>query len=268
MTARRRDAVAARPGVSHPRAVARAIVYIHGLGESGVCFDPLVGDPALRGFRHVVIDLPGYGRAAWPAEPASLAELAEWVAARLEPDAILVGHSMGGVIGVELCERHPGAIGGFANIEGNVTPGDCTASAVAAAQPIDDFVARGFDRLRDDTYEQGATDRAKRGYFASMRFADPRSFHRHAAELVRVSADESMAARLAAIAARTPFVYVAGVPGGAAARTLELLAERAIPTVRVEPAGHWPFVDQPGAVADALLRLADGVGSLRMNGSI
>ena len=263
--------------MSHPRGVAvslthalsvrtrglgRAIVYIHGLGESGLCFDELASQPELAGFRHVIVDLPGYGRSPWPAVAPSLVELAEVVASGLaqwrgdERAPIVVGHSMGGVIGTILCERHPDAVGALVNIEGNVTRGDCTASAVAARQSLDDFVAGGFDTLRDTTYAEGVRDVAKRGYYAAMRFADPRSFHRHARELVAVSDDESMAARLAAIAARVPLVYVAGVPGGAAARTLAVLAERAIATVRVEPAGHWPFIDRPDVVANAIRSLA------------
>jgi pimeloyl-ACP methyl ester carboxylesterase len=243
-------------GVAH----ARAIVYIHGLGESGLCFERLAHHPALAAYRHVIPDLPGYGRSAWTPRIASLPELAElvagWLAARGEPSPVLVGHSMGGVIGVLLCDRHPHAVGAFVDVEGNVSIGDCTGSAIAAAQPLLEFTGGGFDRQRDQVYADGASDRALRGYYASMRLADPRAFHQHSRELVEASRDESMAARLVAIAAKVPLVYVAGVPRGAAPRTLELLDARAIPTVRVAPAGHWPFLDQPDAVARAIADLA------------
>jgi pimeloyl-ACP methyl ester carboxylesterase len=243
-------------GVAH----ARAILYIHGLGESGLCFERLAHHPALAAYRHLIPDLPGYGRSAWTPTIAGLAEVAEllagWLAARGEPAPIVVGHSMGGVIGVELVERHRHAVGGFVNVEGNVSIGDCTGSAIAAAQTLLEFTGGGFERHREQIYADGASDRALRGYYASMRLADPRAYHQHSRELVDASRDESMAGRLTAIAAKVPLVYVAGVPRGAAARTLELLAERAIPTVRVEPAGHWPFVDQPDAVAAAIAELA------------
>lgn len=243
-------------GVAH----ARALVYIHGLGESGLCFERFAHHPALAAYRHVIPDLPGYGRSAWTPRVASLAEhadaIAAWLSARGEPAPIVVGHSMGGVIGVLLAEQHPHAAGAFVNIEGNVSIGDCTGSAVAAAQTLLELVGGGFDRFRDETYAAGAADRARRGYYASMRLADPRAFHAHAQELVALSRDEGMAARLAAIAAKRKLLYIAGVPGGAAARTLELLAERAIPTVQIDGAGHWPFVDDPGAVAAAISRFA------------
>jgi pimeloyl-ACP methyl ester carboxylesterase len=233
----------------------RALVYVHGLGESSRCFEELAAHPVLAGRRHVLVDLPGYGRSPRPAPARSLTELADlvagWLGAR-EPGATLVGHSMGGVIGTILCERHPGALGAFVNVEGTVSPGDCTFSALAAVQQREAFAAGGFDRLREVVRERGAADRALLGAHASMILADARAYHAHACELVALSADESMAARLAAIAARTPTLYVAGVPGGAAARTLELLDAHAIATARIEPAGHWPFVDQLDAVAEAI----------------
>jgi pimeloyl-ACP methyl ester carboxylesterase len=233
---------------------ARAIVWIHGLGESGLCFEQVAAHEALAGYRHVIPDLPGYGRSEWRERIASLTELADELAAWMsgERAPILVGHSMGGVIGVALAERHPAAVGAFVNVEGNVTIGDCTSSAIAAAESLEQFVGGGYARLCDRIYDGGATDRALRGAYASMRFADPRGYHAHARELVDVSRDEAMIDRLVAIAARTPTLYVAGVPGGAAARTLELLDAHAIETARIEPAGHWPFIDQPDAVARAI----------------
>jgi pimeloyl-ACP methyl ester carboxylesterase len=238
----------------------RAIVYLHGLGESSRCFEELAAHPTLARWRHVLVDLPGYGRSPRPAPPRSLRELAElvadWLGAR-EPGAVLVGHSMGGVIGTILCERRRGAVAAFANIEGNVSMGDCTFCALAAAQQRAAFEVGGYDQLLELVRGRAESDPALRGALRSMQLADAGTYHAHACELIVASADESMAARLAAIAAQLPTVYVAGVPGGAAARTLELLAERAIPTVRVEPAGHWPFVDRPAAVAEAIRALAE-----------
>jgi pimeloyl-ACP methyl ester carboxylesterase len=38
------------------------VLYVHGLGESGLCFEGLLGDPRLRRWRHLAPDLPGYGK--------------------------------------------------------------------------------------------------------------------------------------------------------------------------------------------------------------
>lgn len=51
------------------------VFWIHGLGESGLCFERVLARPELHGFRHLVPDLPGYGRRPWPFvdQPAELA---------------------------------------------------------------------------------------------------------------------------------------------------------------------------------------------------
>jgi pimeloyl-ACP methyl ester carboxylesterase len=96
---------------------APTVVYVHGLGESGRCFEALAADPALAHLRHVIPDLPGYGRSPWPAQTSSLIEVADhvaaWLASRGGPAPprvtdptgaaasaapVVVGHSMGGVI--------------------------------------------------------------------------------------------------------------------------------------------------------------------------
>ncbi len=57
------------------------LVWIHGLGESSTSFDPVVA--RLPRFTHTLVDLPGYGRSAWTAEPQGLDELADQLAAWL-----------------------------------------------------------------------------------------------------------------------------------------------------------------------------------------
>lgn len=238
----------------------RGVLWIHGLGESGLCFESLLSRGDLSGFRHVVPDLPGYGRSAWPAEPAPLrtlaTQLADWWASRGGEQAVVVGHSMGGVLGVLMAEAHPGMVAGLVNVEGNVSPGDCTASAEAAAMDIEAFLAGGFDGLLRRTYSKGAADGAFRGYFASMRHCDPGSFHLHSRELVRVSGEETMARRMASLG--VPVRYVAGHPRGAAPRTLDLLREAEVPCSLVEPSGHWPFIDRPDDFARVLAEALKG----------
>ncbi len=230
---------------------ASRLVCIHGLGESGLCFDSLLSQPALADHELIILDLPGYGRSAWPSSPPSLSDLAShlagWIAS-LErgPEVIVLGHSMGGVIATLSAEQRPQLAAGIINVDGNVSIGDCSYSSVAAAQSEEDFVAAGFAALQECLFEAG--DRASRGYFASMRFADPRSVHRHGVELVALSKAENLAARLAAVA--TPHCYVAGVPGGAAARSRALLAAAGVDVIAIEPAGHWPFIDQPARFAE------------------
>ncbi len=242
------------------RGAGRPLVYIHGLGETGMCFDGLARHAALADRRHLLVDLPGYGRSPHPTTVGDLVavadQLADWLTARaIAGDArpVLIGHSMGGVLGTLIAERHPALLGGLIDVDGNVSSGDCTFSAGIAAQPLEGFVTTGIARMADSTYRDGIEHLALRGAYAGLRLADPRAIHRHAQDLVAMSAAEDLADRLARL--RCPTGYLAGVPGGACPRSLELLERAGVPLIRIEPAGHWPFVDQLEASATAIAGL-------------
>lgn len=235
------------------------LVWIHGLGESGACFERVVATAPLAERPSVVPDLPGYGRSPWPVRAEGLVDtvehLADWMRRRVTAPAVMVGHSMGGVLGVLLAERYPDLVSGLVNIDGNLSLGDCVYSSQAADETVEDFVSGGFDRLREAILRDGHDDPARMGYWASLRFADPRTFHRHARQLVAMSREEDLADRLAALGC--PSLYIAGSPGGACGRSLELLRTAGADLEQIEPAGHWPFIDRAGEAASLIGRFAD-----------
>lgn len=229
------------------------VVWIHGLGESSLGFEPVVG--GLAGYAHVLVDLPGYGRSPWPAAAPSLDDVADALASWLsrDPPAVVIGHSMGGVLATLVAERT--RVLGLVDIEGNLSRGDCTYSAAAASWSRDEFVARGFAELRAGIYAEGATRAELRGYHAAMSFCAPHVLHRHAVELVEHSAEGSLARRFAALA--VPKLFVAGVPDGICADSRALLDQHGIPWLGIEPAGHWVHLDQPDRFSQALVAFLD-----------
>ncbi len=239
------------------------LLWVHGLGESGLCFERIAAHPGLRACRQLIPDLPGYGRSAWPAEPLPLAGqadlLAGWLTSRGEGPVVLVGHSMGGVMGTLFCERRPGAVRAFVNVEGNLSPGDCVFSGQAVRMDRDRFVDGGFSKMCELICAQGAGLPAHRGYYASLRLCDPRLFHLNSRELVEISATEGMARRLADLS--LPAWYVAGAPDGVCPRSHQLLEQAGISPVILELSGHWPFIDQrdgfAAELAGVLNQLAD-----------
>jgi pimeloyl-ACP methyl ester carboxylesterase len=240
-----------------------SLLFVHGLGESGLCFEGLLEEKRLDGFCRVAVDLPGYGASPWDHDPRSLSACAELLARwllPLESPIIVLGHSMGGVVGqllLELPGPHHARVRAFADIEGNLSPPDCAFSGPVAAQERGAFLANGHQRLLERLYQDGARDLALRSYFVSCRLCDPRAYHRHSVELVEVSLREDAAQRLAALA--VPKLYVYGSPRGTGGHSLALLRDAGVASIAIDGAGHWPFLDRHDAFVDALVAFLDSV---------
>lgn len=229
-------------------------LFIHGLGESGLCFEELLGGELLGDMNALVPDLPGYGRSAWPQEVSGLAATADhlttWLEQRRQERVIVVGHSMGGVLATLMGERCPERVLAVVNVDGNLSLDDCVFSGEAAGQDLEAFAATGFDRLRDAVYQAGIADRAQRGYYASLRLACAATFLRHSEELVELSRPEDLAIRMSALS--MPSLYIGGDPRGVSLRSRRLLDAADVTARLIAPSGHWPFIDQPKAFAAQL----------------
>ena len=102
------------------------ILFVHGIGEPGLCFLEVFHDSRFDDFNIVVPDLTGFGK-------SSRAEDNDYTFSRqilrinnlldgLEISQFnLVGHSMGGLIGTLYCDRHGDRVLSFVNIEGDLT---------------------------------------------------------------------------------------------------------------------------------------------------
>lgn len=232
------------------------LLWVHGLGESGLCFERLLTASALEAYRHLAPDLIGYGRSLWRAQdaPLSLQDHAEklnaFITQELAGPVVVIGHSMGGVIGQLLCEAKPQSVAAFVNIEGNLSLGDCGYSSKAEPQTLADFTATGMTHLLNEIYRIGIDDEAHRTYFASCCLCRPETFHLNSVELVTHSKNEDLAHRFAQL--ELPKAFLQGSPNGAPPRSADLLRLEGVEPVTLSPAGHWPFIDQYQSVVDWL----------------
>lgn len=223
------------------------VLLIHGLGESSACFEPLLESPLLRDWSLLAPDLPGYGQT--PLERPFRIEdyarlLAEWMQAAGATPVVVIGHSMGGVIGQILSELLPGAVQVLLNVEGNLSPEDCIYSALAAAASEAEFQRTGFERLLKQVAEAGLKDRAAAAYARRMQACEVAQYYLNSLELVELSATGALANRMARLA--IPTLYLAGLRGRPdPSRSLQLLEENQISWVGFQASGHWPFIDEP-----------------------
>jgi pimeloyl-ACP methyl ester carboxylesterase len=226
-------------------------------------------DPRLQGWNHLAPDLPGYGKSFWAGEPLGLADFAERLKDLLplisDQRIVVVGHSMGGVVGTLLMESLSGEdakrIAAFVDIEGNISIGDCGFSAKAAGQSLDGWLDGGFEALLALIQGMDEDPAINRAYGASAMMADPRAFHLNSRELVQHSAAETLAPRLAALEHPTLFCY--GFPRGMSSRSLELLQQSQIQTLGVDDAGHWFFLERPDAFVEPFVVFLQGLDGTR-----
>ncbi len=98
-----------------------AVVLIHGFAASMYAWRHTIGPLAAAGYRVVAFDDRGFGFSARPATGYANADYVRLVVALLDslhiPDAVLVGHSMGGEIAAEVTLAHPERVRALALVD-------------------------------------------------------------------------------------------------------------------------------------------------------
>lgn len=92
------------------------LLYVHGFISSRRHWRPVVQRLRLAGWRQLAVDLPGFGESGQLSRPHRLEDYADAVAALLASlglRPVVVGHSFGGMVAVDLADRHPARVGGL-----------------------------------------------------------------------------------------------------------------------------------------------------------
>lgn len=99
-------------------------VLVHGIGMGRTVFADLarhLGDGEV-----IAIDMPGYGEAPEPPRVLTVERNADLVAAylqaRVKTPAVIVGHSMGAQVALEVAVRHPATVQGIVLVGPTVEP--------------------------------------------------------------------------------------------------------------------------------------------------
>src|SRR5215510_3874139 len=93
----------------------RKIVLVHGAGSNGHTFHRQITALSER-HSPVALDLPAHGRSAGVEGFSSVSNYADFIAAFIDAigmkSAVVLGHSMGGAIAMDLAIRHPARVDG------------------------------------------------------------------------------------------------------------------------------------------------------------
>ena len=107
------------------------VLLIHGVGLRAEAWNAQITALAQRA-KVVAVDMPGHGKSPLPDGDMALADYTDAIAAGLDQPAMVVGHSMGAMIALDMAIRHPNLVRGVAALNAIFQREDAAARAVRA----------------------------------------------------------------------------------------------------------------------------------------
>jgi pimeloyl-ACP methyl ester carboxylesterase len=243
------------------------LVFLAGLGLASTAIYPRVMiEPGLLGRRSIMVDMFGCGYSDRPdhfdysieAHAATLAGMLDSIGAR---QYILVGHSLGGAVAIELASKRPDLIVQIILAEANLETGGGLWSRAIADQDESDFIETGYQKsIENQRSAAMSADQAASIALGMWQVASPLAIHRSAVSVVK-GTQPVMWDQLIRLSIPRTFLF--------GSRSLEeyegdreLYARLEAHGIRVDvvpDAGHGMMVDNPVGFAEAInkaMRLA------------
>ncbi len=231
-----------------------ALLFIHGAGGNALLWGRVL-QAMPRRVEAVALDLPGHGRSAGPGQStiSAYGDAVLGAVAALElANGVLVGHSMGGAIALDVALHEPSWLRGLVVL-----------SAAAHSMATPEFLqqlarhpALARQRIIDEGYGPATPQRERELAAKQLAEVDPEALRNDYAACSRFDARS----RLTAI--RCPALLLCGAED----RLIPPPSVRALrdglpaATFKLVPgAGHMLPLERPAAVAEAILRFVDSL---------
>jgi pimeloyl-ACP methyl ester carboxylesterase len=232
------------------------LLFVHGLGESGLCFKEAFECSDMNECGLLVPDMMGYGRSSSAGSgdysmESQIRRLWRLVDFLHINSFYVIGHSLGGDIGTFMASSDTQKrIKGLVNIEGDLTPHDIFFSSKAvSASEVGNFTEWFEKEFKEELVLKvwGSTWSSCRRYYASLQFARPEAFLANAREMYQKN--QALPGRRECLTGLTyadlkiPKIFCWGSES-LAKGTLEFLESASLQHRKFEPAFHWPMIDQ------------------------
>lgn len=228
------------------------LLFLHGFGSTKEDYADAIRHRHLQHHPIIAYDAPGTGETSCSDLSAiSIPFLVKTAIAVLEAYRVnnfhVVGHSMGGLTALLLCNQlNPRALS-FTNIEGNISPEDCFLSrqVILHADPDpNSFFEEFIERARRSTQRSSAL------YAASLQFkVRAEAVKAIFSSMVDLSDNEDLMSMFIGLSCPKMFMY------GEENRHLSYLKSlpsRRVKVVEIEDSGHWPMYSNPVRMWDEL----------------
>ncbi len=229
------------------------IWFVHGFGESGLCFREAFSSPLAEGYNLFVPDFPGFGVS--PYQPGQdtvqdSADLLERLIQKLSPrrPIVLLAHSLGGIIGTWLAAKLDRVVASI-SVEGNLTKSDTFFSGLAAkADSPQEF----HSYFAGEIYKKMAADLPLQRYYASLRLADPRALIAWGRSGVAATGECRSGEEFAALKVKKCYLWG---DKSTPKETWRFIEANSLPNRCFRGAGHWPMIDQTDKFYETVLNL-------------
>jgi pimeloyl-ACP methyl ester carboxylesterase len=222
------------------------LVFIHGLGDWKETHLRASEYPKLSKYGMLMVDQIGYGDSSHPdGFNYTMKEQAQAIKLLMDKlgidDVVLIPHSMGGPVAVDLAELYGSRVKGIIYAEGNVDFNDCFFSNwIITEHSYDQWVNETFPSL----LERYKKNPSQVNYTVSFGKAGAISTYKSSEDLVAVSKKDDIKDRLAAL--KVPVLAVFGEKNRGKFTSEAKLGE-AFPLVFIPDAAHSMMVDNPDA---------------------
>lgn len=189
-------------------------VFLSGLSTPSTLMLSLATHPAIRGERQLLIDYFGAGFSDHPPDfDHQMPSHADIVAAVLEHESIanciLIGHSMGGTVGLYLAMRHPALVSELIMAEANLMAGGGPGTRTIAGIDYDMWMAETHAEYMAKLAHRAREGDSNAQLVAGMwRASDPRGIHLQSQSLVNLPDD--FPDQIAELAKRIPVTFIYG----------------------------------------------------------
>ncbi len=222
------------------------MVCLHGLQSSKEMFENLLRRAFFRDLSYLAIDFVGFGHSAKPESFSyTLEDQADMVEQLVKQMGIrnmhLIGHSLGGMVGILLLERLKAHIASFINMEGNLTLEDCGMSLKAVQYDFDAFKKSGYGKIKSEIAACAELSAPSRLQWLEL--IPDYVFYTTSRSIVDWSKSGKMLKKFLSSDVRKLFLY------GDQNRRKTKCLDSSVETAEIPHAGHFMLMDNPDACA-------------------
>ncbi|MGC9781390.1 MAG: alpha/beta hydrolase [Candidatus Heimdallarchaeota archaeon] len=229
------------------------IVLIHGLGATKEDFLSIFNYEELSTYNILFADLVGYGNSTKPSDfsykmddqAEILYELLKKL--KIEGEIVILAHSMGGPISIELANLLGDRVAGMIYAEGNLDEGDCFFSKqIVTRYTLDEWISNGFNEILTKLQE----DPASTSYAESFAKAEVHAIYKSSEDLYQISIANLLEKKLKQLS--VPVLAIFGEKNkGRFSSESKLAAE--FPVCYISEAEHAMMYDNPDDFYQAII---------------